>query len=146
MLARSNLVATSIAVIATCAAIAFGYAWWTLKQGQEAQGDADQEVSIQMKKQMARLKFDMDALAKQRAELSSQLESLPSLEELNAQGEQIRERTRALPNAGELRREAVGIRPDGSHARTGEIPPTVLNRMNQELGLSPQELRKLQGE
>lgn len=146
MLARSNVVIASIAVVATCAAVAFGYAWWSLKQGQEAQGDADQEISIQMKKQMARLKFDMEALAKHRAELSSQLEGLPSLEELNTQAEQLRERTRALPNAGELRREAVGIRPDGSHARTGDIPPTVLNRMNQELGLSPQELRELQGE
>lgn len=146
MLARSNVVTASIAVIATCAAVAFGYAWWSLKQGQETQGDADQEISIQMKKQMARLNFDMEALAKQRAELSRQLEGLPSLDELNTQGEQVRERTRALPNAGELRREAVGIRPDGSHARTGDIPPTVLNRMNQELGLSPQELRELQGE
>jgi transposase-like protein len=146
MMGKTNVFVAGVAVVATCAALGFGYAWWSLKQAQEGDRDASQEIGVQMKRQMAKLKGDMEAMEQQRVELDAQLKELPDLRELQSQIEAVQAKTRELPNTRELRREAVGIQPDGSHASTGRIPPTVLHRMNEELGLSPQELRKLNGE
>lgn len=146
MIVKTNIFVTGVAVIATSAAVGFGYAWWSLKQAQDKDRDASHEISLQMKRQIAKLKVNMEAMEQQRVELDTQLKELPDMQALQSQVEEIQARTKALPSTRELRRESVGIKPDGSHANTGEIPPTVLNRMNQELGLSPQELRKLNGE
>ena len=92
---------------------------------------------------MAKLEVQMKAIESRRAALDARLKSLPSAGELQTQSQQVQAKTHALPTAAELRREAVGIKPDGSHVDVGKIPPTVLRRLHEELGLSPQQLRKL---